>query len=136
MCKADQDEKKKATKAKELLRALRERKRKEREKQEKERQEKRGQNKKGAGNKQGTHKPVWRKGKCYNKGITDLAEEILVIPIASDSSKDSNATCPKCGLWFSKDSSTTWIACDACHQWYNLSCTKIKNRKSTQLFLL
>ena len=128
-CKAEQDEKKKAAEAKELRRALRERKREEREKQEKERQEKRGRNKKGEGDKQGTRKPVRGRGKCQNKGVTDLAEELLAIQIASDSSEDSDATCPKCGLRFSEDSGTTWIACNSCHQWYNLSCTKIKNRK-------
>ena len=125
-CKAEQDEKKKAAEAKELRRALRERKREEREKQEKERQEKRGRNKKGEGDKQGTRKPVRGRGKCQNKGVTDLAEELLAIQIASDSSEDSDATCPKCGLRFSEDSGTTWIACNSCHQWYNLSCTKIK----------
>ena len=74
-CKAEQDEKKKAAEAKELRRALRERKREEREKQEKERQEKRGRNKKGEGDKQGTRKPVRGRGKCQNKGVTDLAEQ-------------------------------------------------------------
>ena len=58
-----------------------------------------------------------------------MCEELLAIQIASDSSEDSDATCPKCGLRFSEDSGTTWIACNSCHQWYNLSCTKIKNRK-------
>ena len=91
--------------------------------------EKRGRNKKGEVDKQGTRKPVRGRGKCQNKGITDLAEELLAIQVASDSSEDSDTTCPKCGLRFSEDSGTTWIACNSCHQWYNLSCTKIKNRK-------
>ena len=127
-----QDEKKKAAEAKELRRALRERKREEREKQ-----EKRRQNKKDEKKKQGTRKPVWGRGKCQSKGETDLSEELLAVQIASDSSEDSDATCPKCGLQFSEDSDSTWIACDDCQQWFNLSCTKIKKSKeTTQLFLL
>ena len=59
---------------------------------------------------QGTRKPVWGRGKCQGKGERDLSEELLSVQIASDSSEDSDATCPKCGLQFSEDSDSTWIA--------------------------
>ena len=94
-------------KEKEQRKKEREQKKKEKEQQKKEKEQRKKEKKKEAEQKKGQ--------KVKDKMPTHAQEEDTCI-------------CPKCGLVYgSSEDYSTWIGCDNCDNWYNISCTSIKS---------